>query len=106
MVILVVSIILCQYSAGLLHIQRLVPIGKVACRRSLGKLVPPYTYVLLSSTEITRVRFKSLRFLLTNSRVPRDTKQLVAKVGQKKIEVITNMTERLLDPDFTTTAGT
>ncbi|KAF8907338.1 cystathionine beta-lyase [Gymnopilus junonius] len=28
--------------------------------------------------------FKSLRFLLTNSRVPRDTKKLVAGVGQKK----------------------
>jgi len=30
--------------------------------------------------------FKSLRFLLTNSKVPRDTKKLVAGVGQKKID--------------------
>ncbi|KAF9490783.1 cystathionine beta-lyase [Pleurotus eryngii] len=30
--------------------------------------------------------FKSLRFLLTNSKVPRDTKRLVAGVGQKKLE--------------------
>ncbi|KAG7089876.1 hypothetical protein E1B28_011514 [Marasmius oreades] len=29
--------------------------------------------------------FKSLRFLLTNSKIPRSTKQLVAGVGQKKI---------------------
>ncbi len=34
-----------------------------------------------------RRRFKSLRFLLTNSKVPRDTKRLVAGVGQKKLEV-------------------
>ncbi|KAF9266510.1 cystathionine beta-l [Marasmius fiardii PR-910] len=31
------------------------------------------------------VDFKSLQFLLTNSKVPRDTKKLVAGVGQKKI---------------------
>lgn len=31
--------------------------------------------------------FKSLRFLLTNTKIPRDTKKLVAGVGQKKIEV-------------------
>ncbi|PPQ70044.1 hypothetical protein CVT26_013368 [Gymnopilus dilepis] len=30
--------------------------------------------------------FKSLKFLLTNSKVPRDTKKLVAGVGQKKAE--------------------
>ncbi|KAL0954656.1 hypothetical protein HGRIS_003607 [Hohenbuehelia grisea] len=30
--------------------------------------------------------FKSLRFLLTNSKIPRDTKKLVAGVGQKKIQ--------------------
>ncbi|KAJ8520195.1 hypothetical protein ONZ45_g2997 [Pleurotus djamor] len=30
--------------------------------------------------------FKSLKFLLTNSKVPRDTKRLVAGVGQKKID--------------------
>ncbi|KAJ7593439.1 Cys/Met metabolism PLP-dependent enzyme-domain-containing protein [Mycena floridula] len=30
--------------------------------------------------------FKSLRFLLTNSKIPRDTKKLVAGVGQKKME--------------------
>lgn len=32
-------------------------------------------------------RFKSLRFLLTNSKVPRDTKKLVAGVGEKKVNV-------------------
>jgi hypothetical protein len=32
-------------------------------------------------------RFKSLRFLLTNSKVPRDTKKLVAGVGEKKARV-------------------
>ncbi|KAG5645542.1 putative secondary metabolism biosynthetic enzyme [Asterophora parasitica] len=31
--------------------------------------------------------FKSLRFLLTNSKVPRDTKKLVAGVGEKKANV-------------------
>ncbi|KAF9046864.1 cystathionine beta-lyase [Hymenopellis radicata] len=30
--------------------------------------------------------FKSFRFLLTNSKVPRDTKKLVAGVGQKKLD--------------------
>jgi hypothetical protein len=35
-------------------------------------------------------RFKSLRFLLTNSKVPRDTKKLVAGVGEKKANVRTN----------------
>jgi len=33
------------------------------------------------------LRFKSLRFLLTNSKVPRDTKKLVAGVGEKKANV-------------------
>lgn len=33
-------------------------------------------------------RFKSLRFLLTNSKIPRDTKRLVAGVGEKKTQVI------------------
>ena len=32
-------------------------------------------------------RFKSLRFLLTNSKVPRDTKKLVAGVGERKRQV-------------------
>lgn len=32
-------------------------------------------------------RFKSLRFLLTDSKVPRDTKRLVAGVALKRIEV-------------------
>jgi hypothetical protein len=32
-------------------------------------------------------RFKSLKFLLTNSKVPRDTKKLVAGVGEKKTNV-------------------
>lgn len=31
--------------------------------------------------------FKSLKFMLTNSKVPRDTKELVAGVGRKKNEV-------------------
>lgn len=34
-------------------------------------------------------RFKSLKFLLTNSKVPRDTKKLVAGVGEKKANVST-----------------
>jgi len=32
-------------------------------------------------------RFKSLKFLLTNSKVPRDTKKLVAGVAEKKASV-------------------
>lgn len=32
-------------------------------------------------------RFKSLKFLLTNSKVPRDTKKLVAGVGEKMTNV-------------------
>lgn len=32
-------------------------------------------------------RFKSIRFLLTDSRVPRDTKTLVAGVARRKLEV-------------------
>jgi hypothetical protein len=32
-------------------------------------------------------RFKSFKFLLTNSKVPRDTKKLVAGVGEKKANV-------------------
>jgi hypothetical protein len=35
-------------------------------------------------------RFKSLKFLLTNSKVPRDTKKLVAGVGEKKANVRVN----------------
>lgn len=34
------------------------------------------------------VSFKSLRFLLVDSKVGRNTKQLVAGVAQKKMEVI------------------
>ena len=34
--------------------------------------------------------FKSLKFLLTNSKVPRDTKKLVAGVGEKKANVRVN----------------
>lgn len=33
-------------------------------------------------------RFKSVRFLLTDSKIPRDTKKLVAGVGKKKDEVV------------------
>lgn len=38
------------------------------------------------SLELTS-RFKSLKFLLTNSKVPRDTKKLVAGVAEKKARV-------------------
>lgn len=38
----------------------------------------------------TTYRFKSFKFLLTNSKVPRDTKKLVAGVGEKKANVRVN----------------
>lgn len=39
--------------------------------------------IMLTAT----ARFKSLKFLLTDSRVPRDTKALVAGVGARKQKV-------------------
>jgi len=67
---------------------------KVVWKGSRGKLrllsqtltepIIPFASFLIS---LYCPRFKSLKFLLTNSKVPRDTKKLVAGVGEKKANV-------------------
>lgn len=44
--------------------------------------------IVARCTNMNTVSFKSLRFLLVDSKVGRNTKQLVAGVAQKKMEVI------------------
>lgn len=46
-----------------------------------------------------RYSFKSFRFLLTDSRVPRDTKRLVAGVAAKKLAVRFRVLHALLIPE-------
>ena len=50
-------------------------------------------------------RFRSLKFLLTNSKVPRDTKKLVAGVGEKKANV-SRRNELVDGSNFIRCAGT
>lgn len=61
--------------------------GSPGWRLLAGEFVYPLDERLHEVRLNSGYRFKSLRFLLIDSRVPRDTKRLVAGVGAKKLAV-------------------
>ena len=87
MAILVVSIIVWRslVERWLTPVQALG--RRVGWNLSRGTLLLPCASIRQLTDECILTRFKSLRFLLTNSKVPRDTKKLVAGVGEKKASV-------------------
>jgi mevalonate kinase len=73
------------YGGGLLYTKSIPSEGKE------GGMVPIAGYVIRASLLLAMVltlqpRFTSHRFLLTDTRVPRNTKELVGSVGKLKIE--------------------
>jgi hypothetical protein len=83
----VVLIIVFLCSVELWRIPDLDSVESQAWNPFRGGLLFLFRCLLPAGLLINFFRFKSLKFLLTNSRVPRDTKKLVAAVGELKARV-------------------